>query len=129
MVDGWNPRYAPPTLFDQDEGERLKTEGMTRVQGIAPDEAALRADWNERADQLARSYCHDLPPGVDVTADDIRGYVLDIIEEPPHENMWGPLIKRLAKAGYLHPTDRVRKSAIATRHASTQRVWVTSSGY
>jgi hypothetical protein len=102
----------PPRLFDPDEGDRRRDDGMGRADDHAD------PDWKTIADQIVRDFT------MPFTGDDVwftldrRGVVY------PHEpRALGPIIMRVYRAGLIEPTGRFLRTARPSAHRSPQREW------
>lgn len=104
------------TLFDRDEGERLKEEGMERVR-LQPGGSEFERIAYRAVESCARSYA-------EFTTDDVRA----LLErwgtpDPSNPKILGPVMLRAARARLIRRTDRVIKSSWKLNHRRPVTVW------
>jgi hypothetical protein len=108
MSDDWDQ----PSLFDPDEGDRRRNEGMARAERHTDPTFAAEA---------YSIICAFVVPffGDDVWATlDRRGVPF------PHEpRALGPIFRRAQLAGLIEPTGEYRRTLRPSAHRSPQRQW------
>jgi hypothetical protein len=102
-----------PSLFDPDEGDRRREDGIARADEHAP------PDWKAMAETAIAS----IPP-CEATTDIVWDYLAQVGAPKPHEpRAMGAVMRKMARAGYCEPTDRFAPTKIPSAHRSPIRVW------
>lgn len=98
------------TVLDHAAAEKAKQEAMAQAYENAPDL------WKQHAQQAV---IHIATHHAEFTSDE----VWKILYKPKNGRALGPVMRTLAVAGYLEPTDRVVKSAQVSRHHAPVSIW------
>lgn len=107
-------RDAQADLF---EARRLRDDGIERAEEHAE---RVSARFKERARYVLNLYLAGLEFGDEFTAEDVRVWGRDLVEEPPDRRAWGGVLQRAAKdrrilqVGYRRHKDPVRHCGVST---------------
>lgn len=105
------------SLFDPEEGERRKQDGMAR----AEDHAVV--DWNAEVDRAVLRVCYRQAL---FTTDDVWAELVATTEAATHEpRAMGPAMRRAEIAGWCKPTSDFWLSRRPERHRAPMRVWAS----
>lgn len=96
-------------------GEALRDAGITQV--MEPEE-----DFNE----YIVNYVKKLPPGTEVTGEEIRLKATRAAPLPHHSNAWGGVIAGLVKKGILVDTGRTQHSVLPSNHHRRCTLWAVT---
>lgn len=106
-----------PSIFDPDEGDRRKEDGIQRAEDHAV------PDWNVEVDGAVLRVARRLEL---FTSDDVWAELVATTEASTHEpRAMGPAMRRAATAGWCMPTGEFSLSKRPERHRAPLRVWAS----
>lgn len=75
--------------------------------------------------EMALEIIRRLPSGLTVIGEDVRLRVEKMLGEPHHHNVWGSIIMKAKRRGYLIPTGRMSNAKTVASHCRPTQVYIT----